>query len=301
MIPYTPRVPGKNVNISKESPVREFFVLISGILAFIVGIYFVLGFAVDLTVPRISPETEQALASHLLKHFEKTENAQDKKTQALQALADNLRKKCANLPYRFHVRIADEDTVNAVALPGGHIVVFRGLLEKTASENELAFVLFHEMGHFAHRDHLRGLGRGLVFALISSFLLGPDNEVSALLLQSLHVSEMKFSREQEIRSDEFALNMLHCVYGDVSGAAHFFSKLAEKETSSTIVGKYYLSHPESKERISHLETYCAQHGFPSSADLRPLPDVLRFRDEPASSSAAPERSENINVSCQTSR
>ncbi|MEZ4526816.1 MAG: M48 family metallopeptidase [Desulfobacterales bacterium] len=290
MIRHTPRLPGKNVNISKESPVREFFVLISGILAFIVGSYFVLGFAVDLIVPRISTETEQALASHLLKHFGKTENAQDKKTQALQSLADDLQKKCANLPYRFHVRIADEDTVNAVALPGGHIVVFRGLLEKTASENELAFVLFHEMGHFAHRDHLRGLGRGLVFALISSFLLGPDNDISALLLQSLHVSEMKFSREQESRADEFALNMLHCAYGDVNGAALFFSRLAEEETSSGFVGKYYLSHPESKERISHIETYGSLHGFPASAALRPLPDVLRFRVEPASSSATPEHS-----------
>ncbi len=39
------------------------------------------------------------------------------------------------------------------------MVVFTGLLEKMTSENELAFVLAHELGHYDHRDHLRGLGR----------------------------------------------------------------------------------------------------------------------------------------------
>ncbi|MGE0085815.1 MAG: M48 family metallopeptidase [Desulfococcaceae bacterium] len=282
MIRYTPRLPGKNVNISKESPLREFFVLISGILAFIVGIYFVLGFAVDLIVPLISPETEQALAAGMLKNFGMAEKTEDAKNRIIQSLTDELQKKCVNLPYRFHIRIADEDTINAVALPGGHIVVFRGLLEKAASENELAFVLFHEMGHFVHRDHLRGFGRGLVFIAISSFLLGPDNDISALLLQGLHISEMKFSREQETRADEFALDMLYCAYGDVSGAALFFGKMAKEEHSPGVIGKYWLSHPESKARISHLEDYCSRHGFPASADLRPLPESLRFRDAPAS-------------------
>ncbi len=290
MIRYTPRMPGKNVNISKESPLREFFVLISGILFFIVGIYFVLGFAVDLIVPRISPETEQALAAGMLKNFGMAEKTEDAKNRIIQSLTDELQKKCVDLPYRFHIRIADEDTINAVALPGGHIVVFRGLLEKTASENELAFVLFHEMGHFVHRDHLRGFGRGLVFIAISSFLLGPDNDISSLLLQGLHVSEMKFSREQETRADEFALDMLYCAYGDVSGAALFFQKMAKEETSAGILGKYYLSHPESKERISHLETYTALHGFPASADLRPMPLPLRFPEKPASSSVSPDSS-----------
>ena len=46
--------------------------------------------------------------------------------------------------------------MNAVALPGGNIVVFAGLLKEIKSENELAMILGHELGHFAHRDHLRG-------------------------------------------------------------------------------------------------------------------------------------------------
>ena len=41
-----------------------------------------------------------------------------------------------------------------------------GLLENVESENELAFVLGHELGHFRNRDHLRGLGRGIAFSLV---------------------------------------------------------------------------------------------------------------------------------------
>ena len=49
-------------------------------------------------------------------------------------------------------------------------MVSTGLLEQTASENELAFVVGHEIGHFRNRDHLRGLGRGVAFGLVLAAL-----------------------------------------------------------------------------------------------------------------------------------
>ena len=58
---YTPREQKTNVNVTPTSPLREFFVLTAGLLAIIVGVYFLLGFAVDLLVPRISPELERKL------------------------------------------------------------------------------------------------------------------------------------------------------------------------------------------------------------------------------------------------
>ena len=53
------------------------------------------------------------------------------------------------LPYRFHL-IPSRDLINAFALPGGHVFVGQGLLDRMTSEDELAFVLGHELEHIDH-------------------------------------------------------------------------------------------------------------------------------------------------------
>ncbi|GBC61218.1 peptidase M48 [Desulfonema ishimotonii] len=274
MIRFTPRLPEENVNVTPVSPLRELFVLISGLIAVAVGIYFLLGFAVDLIVPHISPGLEHALARHITERFAGSEQTDDR-SGALQSLADRLKNGCVDLPYDLTVFVADDARVNAVALPGGNIVVFSGLLEKMSSENEMAFVLLHEMGHFVHRDHLRGMGRALVLVALSAFFLGPDNPVGGMLVQGLHLSEMKFSREQETHADRFALRALNCSYGHIAGATEFFKKMGQEETPAGAIGQFYLSHPESRKRIAEMEAYGQANDFPARGVLRPLPDGIR--------------------------
>jgi Zn-dependent protease with chaperone function len=74
-----------------------------------------------------------------------------------------------DMQYKIH--IIPDPRINAMALPGGNIVVFSALIKETGSENELAFVLAHELGHFANRDHLRGLGRRLLLLTASAALI----------------------------------------------------------------------------------------------------------------------------------
>ena len=270
---YTPSLIKKNVNVSKESPIREFFILLSGLLSIIMGLYFVLGFAINILVPKISPELENTLGNSLINRFKTEENA-EKDVKALQEFADKLHQKCINIPYKFNLHIVKSSQINALALPGGHIVVFSELLNKINSENELAFVLFHEMGHFANRDHLRGIGRSLVFIVITSLLLGPDNQLVNLMVQGIQLGENKFSREQEIAADEFALRNLNCFYGDVMGAADFFNKLADTEEPAGFFEKYYLTHPDSKQRAAHMEDYRKANDFTANGPLLPVPEVF---------------------------
>ena len=274
MVKFTPRLPAENVNVTPVSPLREFFALIAGLTGVTVVIYFLLGFAIDLIVPHISPEMEHALAQTMVSRFTNPEKP-DERTISVRALTNRLKQGCTDLPYPVTVYIAEDPLVNAVALPGGNIVVFSGLLEKMGSENELAFVLFHEMGHFINRDHLRGLGRAIVFMGLSALLLGPDNPVSTMIGQGLHLSEMKFSREQETGADRFALRAMNCAYGHVAGATNFFEKLAKAEKPAGAVGQFYLTHPESQKRIADLQAYGRKQEFSFMGTLRPFPEKLR--------------------------
>ena len=258
---YTPKRPQANDNVTPGSPVREFFVLVGGLLGIIVGIYIILGLLVDFIVPRMSLETERRVAvffSQLTNASEKTSG----RVVYLQSLADRLESHCAPLPYDIRVYVYDDELVNAVALPGGTIVVFSGLIEKMKSENEIAFVLSHELGHFYHRDHLRVMGRSIVFMTLSALLFGADSSVGDMLAQSVGITELGFSRTQETRADEFALSAIDCFYGHVGGATDFFEKMKQAE-DPTRFGQYFTSHPDTAERIQHLLDIGREKGLKS--------------------------------------
>jgi Zn-dependent protease with chaperone function len=263
---YTPRLPEANDNVSPSSPLKELAVLTGGLLAIIVGIYLILGLAVDFIVPRLSPAVERRLAGPFLKSVTGIDDAADDARARVQALVDRLQKQCADLPYPLQVHVKKGRAINALAFPGGHIVLFQGLLDEVASENELAFVLAHEMGHFAHRDHLRGIGRALVFITVSTLTLGPDSPVANILGNALNLTEMRFSRAQETRADTFGLHALHCLYGHVGGSTDFFKKIPADQDPGRF-GHYFASHPENRRRIAYLQELAHQNGYASEATI----------------------------------
>jgi len=258
---FTPRQldPETNVNVTPTHPLKELAVLLGGLIGIIVGAYIVLGFLVDVAVPRISHETEMQLAELFVGMVPESGDDADK-TRAIQALTDRIQKKCVDLPYTFNIHVREASTINAMAMPGGHIVMFTGLLEKVGSENELAFILAHEIGHYAHRDHLRGFGRAMVFMTVSAALFGADSGVSRIIGQALNLTEMSFSRDQETWSDEYAQDVVNCYYGHVAGATDFFENIP-KEKDPGKFGHYFASHPENKRRIANLEERARLNGF----------------------------------------
>ncbi len=271
---FIPRHPGVNVNVSPTHPLKEFAILAAGLLGMMIGLYLILGLAVDLLIPHLSLELEKKLAGAFAGRFTETEETAEI-SRSLQELVDRLQAGCSTLPYAVTVHVQRSEAVNAVALPGGNMVVFTGLLKKMTSENELAFVLAHELGHFANRDHLRSLGRSLVLITASTALLGADNSVSGMIGQGMTLTELSFSRKQESRADEYALETLFCHYGDVADATAFFSKIP-KEGDPGRFGHYFASHPENRRRIDHLEDLIHQRSYPVGTPL-PLPSGLTIR------------------------
>lgn len=268
---FTARHPGINVNVSPTHPLKEFALLAGGLLAIVVAGYLVLGLAVDLVVPRISLNLEKKLAKAFTGRFMESDELV-RTTRSLQMLVDRLQNRCAALPYPITVHLQPSDAVNAAALPGGHLIVFTGLLAEMTSENELAFVLAHELGHFVHRDHLRGLGRALVLMTASTVLLGADNSINDMIGQGMTLTELSFSRNQETRADAFALKTLFCYYGHVADATAFFTKIP-REGDPGRFGHYFASHPENRRRIGHLEDLIRQRHYPTGSTL-PLPTDL---------------------------
>ncbi|MGB5987513.1 MAG: M48 family metallopeptidase [Desulfobacterales bacterium] len=256
---YTPRQPKTNVNVTPTSPLRELLVLTVGLAAILVGLYFLLGLAVDVIVPRLSTGLETKLGAMVTRSLEAPAD-ESRHQRWVQDLTDRIQARCARLPYLFRIHIRPGSDVNALAFPGGHIVVYQGLLDAVVSENELAFVLAHEMGHYAHRDHLRGLGRAVVFMALAAILLGPDSSAADFLVNTLGLAELSFSRQQEGAADQFGLKALNCLYGHVGGSTDFFAKIPEARDPGKW-GHYFTTHPANARRILDLKAQARQKGY----------------------------------------
>jgi len=247
---YSPRKLKTNVNISHTSPGKDFFLLLSGFFCVIIIGYFALGLLVNVVVVRLPVKVEESLGI-VFKQFYKNAKS-DAESGKLQGLLDKL---AAGFPEKdriFRVHLVENEMVNAVALPGGNIVVFTGLMKEVEAEEEISFVLAHELGHFANRDHLKGLGRGLLLWTLAVVFLGNDNNVTDLAGRSLIGVQMKFSQAQETKADLFALELMSKQFGHVAGAVAFMQKIALKERGG-LLAYYFSTHPHPQKRVNLIQ------------------------------------------------
>lgn len=171
----------------------------------------------------------------------------------------------------YQVLYIPEETVNAAAIPGDRILIYKGLLKEVESENELAMVLGHELGHFANRDHLRGLSRNVMVRLALAAFLGDAGSVGAIATNSISVlTNAQFSQKQEQQADELGLTLLNQTYDHVAGATDFFERLSKEEHNSLA---FLASHPPSKKRIRAIERKIAEEKYVQRKTKR-LPPAL---------------------------
>lgn len=258
-----------NVNVSKTHPLAELFWLLGGLILVTAALFVLLGYSADWAASKAPISVENWLGEQALAHFPAEENPALK--QRLQFLLDQLPATSPLRQYNFRVFLSASNEVNAVALPGGNIVVFSGLLKQIESENELAMILAHELGHFAHRDHLRGLGRGLGLSVASALFLGQDNAATSLISNTLLTFQLRYSQAQESAADRFGLELLNRRYGHAGGSTDFFVRMARGAGSRL---PYLLaSHPHPQARIERLQALIVGQGYQLEATLPLAEDV----------------------------
>lgn len=261
---FEPRYVEQNVNVEHKDNFREFIKLSAWLLGIVLGIYLVLGYVAEKIVQRLPYKYEAAIADLFVSKF-----GQDRypRTDAyLEQVLDRLVNSAPDLPeFRYTIHIHESELVNAYALPAGHIVVFTGLLKQINSENELAMILSHELGHYVHRDHLRGLGRGLVLVSITAALGISGNSLNYVgsLIQTY---DLKFSREQEARADLYALHLIARVYGHAGGALEVLNVLQQQHQGELKGIEILSTHPDSVRRMQALLSEIERMHYPQRSN-----------------------------------
>lgn len=156
------------------------------------------------------------------------------------------------------VVVRQRDT-NAIALPGGTVMVFSGLLKDARDPGELAGVLAHEFTHLRLRHPvaamIRATGIGVAVTLITGDSSGVVATAAAMGLAGA------YSREDEAAADAGAVTLLHAADLDARGLSSFFRRLGEKPG---MVPVWLSTHPDSLGRADAVERL---DGAPAAAAL----------------------------------
>jgi beta-barrel assembly-enhancing protease len=177
----------------------------------------------------------------------------------------------------IRVHYSERPEVNAFATLGGNVVVFRGLLARVRSENELAMVLAHEIAHVKHRHPIVSLGRGLAIgAVLATVSSSAGNSVAGNVMQDAGLlTQLTFTRGQEEDADATGLEALVAVYGHAGGATDLFETLTTVEGGSGAAMPQLLrTHPHLSDRVLRMQTLAQQRGWRMDHARQPLPDEI---------------------------
>ena len=186
---------------------------------------------------------------------------------AIESLVDRLDAAMPDHPFTFKPTIIRNDVVNAIALPGGRIVIYSGLLAQAQSAEELAGVLAHEMNHVVRRHGLQMLAEQSSLAALELILFSPF-VVSLFSLD--RIAGLSFSRDLEEEADLEGIKTLQAANISPTGFIDFFQRMSKHPDRTPTV---FLNHKPSKDRIRVISDYLQHHPDTHAPALR-----LKWKD-----------------------
>lgn len=222
------------------------------------------GFGIPLLskvmTPLIPHSADKAIGSHLYENMLKNEELCETKaaSAALQTILDRLEPNHA-----YELAVIQEAQENAMAIPGGYIILHSALIENASSAEELTGVIAHEIGHLKKRHSMRQLIHTLGIGFVIEALTGGSTLPVTL---GIIATQMHYNRSQETEADRFAAELLIEKQIDPMAITAFFDRNLHGENfeEEGFLGKieipgYLSTHPNSQERIEMFEEKVASY------------------------------------------
>lgn len=153
--------------------------------------------------------------------------------------------------FEFRPRVVQNSMANAVALPGGRIVVTTGLLRLLRSPDELAGVLAHEMAHVTLRHGAKNNARASSMVVIAQTIAGDEGMGAAVGTSIAILTLLQYSREAEAEADRVGLATLTAAGISGRGLTDALSRLGEGHPGAP--PEWLSTHPDMGARIAAIE------------------------------------------------
>ena len=278
---YVPKEITEEVNVTPANPLVNLAYLMATVTFVGALIYGSLGLVASRLATRMDPKTEESIGAAMTAALPFEQATDDSRVAYLEDLLADLEADIPNTTLGeatyppLKVGILDTEVENAMVTAGSYLFVTDGLLQNVESENELAFVLAHELGHLQYRDPLRALGRSLVWITLSSLLgLGQGGDTVAGMV---NLAELSYSRGQETAADDYALELIVTRYQHADHSLGFFQRAQAEEHdwgALSKVAEWQQTHPLTGDRIRRLERTLDQKGWATTGAATPLPEQI---------------------------
>ncbi len=170
----------------------------------------------------------------------------------------------AGLPIPIKAAVVRRNEANAIALPGGQIYVFQGLIAQANTPDELAGVIAHEIGHVAHRDGTRSILQAAGLSFLFGMMLGDFTGGGMVVLAAQTIMRSSYSREVESAADSYGVALIAKVGGDGRALGTILERIAGEGESGI---KILRDHPVTKDRIVRINAIApARSGAPLLSD-----------------------------------
>ena len=209
----------------------------------------------------VSIEQEKALGDLIWPKVLSKEEVQEeaKERIALQKILNALIESNPELSqFKVEVHVSDDPEVNAFALPGGRIIMNRGLIKKATPE-EILGVMAHELAHIERRHILKSvsgsLGSLVGYVMIAT-IVGTD--AAGVLMSVKNFTSLTYSRADEAEADRRGLEFIQNAGFSGQGMVSFFEKLANESTAIEKSLTFMSTHPASQDRAAALKELIKQ-------------------------------------------
>jgi beta-barrel assembly-enhancing protease len=175
----------------------------------------------------------------------------------------------------WNFAVVDSTDLNAFAMPGGYVLITKGLLQNLHSESELAAVLAHEIAHVMQKHHLKEIERQNSVALMSNLAMVAsdvyqakqdskgrsvdylkDKQITERLLGATHELYTKgLRKEDEFEADRIGLVLAARADYDIYGLAVVMQTLSAIDPGDSHMALLFATHPQPTERLETMQPY----------------------------------------------
>ena len=179
-------------------------------------------------------------------------------TDRVRRIGERVSKVSDRQDYEYHFYVLEDDEMNAFTTPGGNVYIYTGLLEKLKSDDQIASVLAHEVGHCAARHTVKKFQAALGYNLVSTIVLNSIGEGTARQITELSsnaVMSIVFSaygRQDEYQADQLGVKYMYRSCFNPQAAVETF-KILEADSKGPDVPLILRSHPYLHDRIHMAE------------------------------------------------
>jgi len=228
-------------------PGGKVVILTCVVIAVIIFLNFIFSSLVaDVGLKLITPEYEAKLGDEMFQSAIPPTSIDGKRTAMMQSFANKLQ---LSEKYQIQVSVMKSEDINAFAVPGGHIVVYSGLIDRMQHYEELVALLGHEASHINQRHTTRAILKELSSKLFLIFFMDVSQVGAILLLNADRLRGLSYSRKLEKEADEEGLKLMLKNKVNVKGMIKLFETLQQADTLS--VPDILNTHPLTENRIRY--------------------------------------------------